>query len=136
MDNNLTRVAFTYLAQEDKVLILQEGGKRAKGLWSLPGGHVDEGESFEQAAIREAMEESGYEITIEKTIYESLISDTDYKGTLGDTDQVEIVIYKGIITGGKMQIDEQALELKWISKEEALLLPHRWDFLKDLINNN
>ena len=136
MPHTFTKVAFTYLTQKDKILMLQEGGKRARGLWSIPGGHVDEGESFEQAAMREAMEESGYEIAIEKTIYESLISDTDYKGTLGDTDQIEIVIYKGIIAGGKMQIDEQALDLKWISKEEALLLPHRWDFLKDLINNN
>ncbi|MDO8603792.1 MAG: NUDIX hydrolase [bacterium] len=29
------------------------------GTWSFPGGKVDEGESFREAAIREAMEETG-----------------------------------------------------------------------------
>lgn len=135
MPNNFTQVAFVYLTQNEKILLLQEGGKKAYGLWSLPGGHVDEGESFEQAAIREAMEESGYKIAIEKIIHQSFISSVDYKGSIGDTDKVEIVIYKGIITGGEMRLDDHALDLKWLLKKEALLLAHRWKFLKDIINN-
>lgn len=132
----MTQVSFVHLTQDDKILLLQEGGRLAMGLWSFPGGHVDEGESFAEAAIREALEESGYKINVENIIYQSIVSNTEYKGSFSDTEEVELVIYKGIITGGDLQLDEQALNLKWLTREEALELPLRWEFLKELILNN
>ena len=136
MEKEITQVAFTYLSKDNQVLLLQEGGRLAKGLWSFPGGHVDAGESFEEAAIREAMEESGYKVELEKIIYKSLITNTEYKGSMNDNETVEIVIFKGNILSGELQIDNQALDLKWFDKDETLKLNHRWDFLKDLIINN
>ena len=41
-------------------------GKRI--LWSLPKGHIEEGESPEQAALREVQEETGIESVIEKSL--------------------------------------------------------------------
>ena len=41
-------------------------GKRI--LWSLPKGHIEEGESPEQAALREVQEETGIESIIEKSL--------------------------------------------------------------------
>ncbi len=35
--------------------------------WEMPGGHVEDGESSEEAAKREFLEEAGYEIEIVKT---------------------------------------------------------------------
>jgi ADP-ribose pyrophosphatase YjhB (NUDIX family) len=42
-----------------KVLLVKRGKPPFKGLWSLPGGGVEPGESMGEAALREAMEETG-----------------------------------------------------------------------------
>ena len=41
---------------------------REKLLWSLPKGHIEEGETPEQAAIREVNEETGIECSIDKSL--------------------------------------------------------------------
>lgn len=131
-----TQTSFVYITEDDKVLLLQEGGRLAYGLWSIPGGHVDPGESFEQAAVREAIEESGYEVKLESELYSATIKNTEYKGSKGDSEEVDIKIFKASTTGGELKLDDQALDLKWMPKEEALKLDLRWAFLKDIIKNN
>ena len=40
-------------------------GKSHAGLWEFPGGKVEEGETAEDAAIRECREELGIELSVE-----------------------------------------------------------------------
>jgi 8-oxo-dGTP pyrophosphatase MutT (NUDIX family) len=46
----------------------QKDATRARLLWSLPKGHIEAGETPEQAAIREVMEETGIESAIEREL--------------------------------------------------------------------
>lgn len=57
------------LIQENKVALI-ERHRAGLDYFVFPGGGVDEGESPEQAAIREAMEELGIEIAIKQKVAE------------------------------------------------------------------
>ena len=57
------------LIQEDKVALI-ERHRAGLDYYVFPGGGVDEGESPEQAAIREAMEELGIDVAIKQTVAE------------------------------------------------------------------
>jgi|SRR5436190_1959407 len=67
-DNVRTYPTRPYLAvsaaifRDDRVLIVRRARPRAHGLYTLPGGGVELGESLEQAVIREVREETGLAI--------------------------------------------------------------------------
>lgn len=47
-----------------EVLLVERSGDPSGGLWSFPGGHLEWGESLEDAARREVLEETGLRITL------------------------------------------------------------------------
>src|SRR3954454_18641079 len=50
---------------ENRILLVRE---RSDGLWTMPGGWADVGDSPSIAAVRETREESGYEVRVTKLI--------------------------------------------------------------------
>lgn len=60
-------VGVIILNNDGKILIQKRKGSHAQK-YSIPGGHLDLGESFEQAAIREMVEELGIKIKDPKVI--------------------------------------------------------------------
>jgi 8-oxo-dGTP diphosphatase len=47
--------------RNSSVLLVQRGKGALVGLWSLPGGHIEPGETAKAAAAREVLEETGVE---------------------------------------------------------------------------
>ena len=45
-----------------KILWIRRGLEPCKGLWAMPAGFMEQGESLQQAAVRELKEETGLEI--------------------------------------------------------------------------
>jgi 8-oxo-dGTP diphosphatase len=56
--------ALAVVLREGCLLLIERGFKPHLGHWSLPGGVIDDGESAEQAAVREALEETGLEVEV------------------------------------------------------------------------
>jgi 8-oxo-dGTP diphosphatase len=50
------------LLRDDKLLLSKRKGSHGEGEYAFPGGHLEFGESFEDCAKRETLEESGIEI--------------------------------------------------------------------------
>ena len=49
---------------KDEVLLVKRGAEPSKGLWSIPGGAVEVGESLAQACAREVAEETGLRVQV------------------------------------------------------------------------
>lgn len=50
------------------ILLVKRDREPAKGLWSLPGGRVEVGESLREALVREVREETGIEVDVDGMI--------------------------------------------------------------------
>ena len=57
---------FAAVFEDDKILLVKE---RSDGLWTLPGGFAEVGESPGEVAVRETFEESGYEVKPVKLLF-------------------------------------------------------------------
>lgn len=64
MENPQVRVGVgVFVFKNGKFLVQRRQGSHGEGTWSVPGGHLEFSESFEDTAHREVEEEAGIEIT-------------------------------------------------------------------------
>ena len=80
--------------------------------WQFPKGHIDQGESAEETALREAGEETGYRARIIKQIP----GEVNYRDANGN--QVNIVYFLAEVEEGEMRA-EKGYSLKWVPLEKA-----------------
>jgi len=108
-------VAGCILQQNGKYLLVQERQQKVYGLWNLPAGHVDEGETIEQAAVREVMEETGYKVNLLEKI-----------GIYHESAERAVKhIFSAEITGGELTVDkDELLDAKWLSYTDVERLNH------------
>ena len=104
------------LVNGDKVLLIRRGHEPAKGEWSVPGGLVNLGETIEQAAARELMEECGIKAEFHKQIdifeYIEQTQDNNIKYHF-----VVIELLASYI-GGHVKASSDAIEARWIGLDE------------------
>ncbi len=84
-------------------------------VWCLPGGGVDPGESFGQAALRETREELGLEVRLTRLV--GLYSRPGWYGA-----GTYVALFAAEITGGSLRLQpEEVLDARWFARAE---LPH------------
>lgn len=56
-----------------RLLLIQRGHDPHRGRWTLPGGRVEEGETLEEAVVREIREETGLDVRVGAVVGRVLI---------------------------------------------------------------
>ena len=65
MSKTIVKSVLGVLFIEGKVVLTK---RRDCPVWVLPGGKIDEGETAEQAIVREVKEETGYDVEVERKV--------------------------------------------------------------------
>ena len=124
-------VAGCILKKDNKYLLVQEKQPKVYGLWNIPAGHVDKGETIETAARREVKEETGYSVKLLEKI-------GIYHESIGRP--VKHVFVAVIIGGNLIPQEDEILDAKWLSYEDIKMLNESgklraswiWDIIKGL----
>lgn len=101
----------------DRILLVQRAKEPSKGKWSLPGGKVELGETFREAARREVLEECGISIEIECLVD---VSDFILKDDDGCTRYHFVLIYVLAARGqGEVRANSESLDVRWFPLAEV-----------------
>ncbi|MFO7807598.1 MAG: NUDIX hydrolase [Candidatus Moraniibacteriota bacterium] len=83
--------------------------------WAAPAGHVDKGESFENAARREAEEEVGLKVGKLKLLAEEFVEWNEcVKGIRGH----DWKVFQAVDWEGEVEINKESKQFKWVKKKD------------------
>ena len=106
---------------EDRLLLVQRKNPPAAGEWAIPGGKIKLGESLQQAAEREIMEETGIQIQARAPIYAFDLIQHHAEGGC-EFHYVVVDVEANYVTGQPRAADD-ATEARWVSAAELETLP-------------
>lgn len=122
--------------RKGKVLLVLRGQQPSQGQWAIPGGSVKIGETLQQAAEREILEETGIVIQAHDPVYtfDAIVKD--------DRDRVQyhyiIVDLVADYVSGVPHAGDDATDARWVGPNELNqlnisgptmdLLQHQFDF--------
>ena len=95
----------------DTVLLVQRARAPFRGLWSLPGGSIEPGESAREAAFRELKEETGITAEIEGVVENVELTATDD----GRPVTWRLAMFYGRYAGGSLQPGSDASDANWVA---------------------
>ncbi len=100
----------------DAVLLVQRGNPPCSHEWAIPGGKVRLGETLQQAAEREILEETGIRISAGEPIYAFDLIET---GANGDVQwHYAIIDLQGEYLGGEVSSGDDATAAGWFRPEQ------------------
>ncbi len=96
---------------QGRLLLIKRGHEPGAGLWSLPGGRIEPGETDAEALVREMLEETGLIVEPGR-----LIGQVRRPGIAGDV--IDIKDYAATVTGGTLRAGDDAADARWVGTEE------------------
>lgn len=99
------------LDDQGRLLLVRRGRPPGKGLWSVPGGKCESGESAGQACIRETLEETG--LTVRPLRHAGRV-----ERATGSGDVFIIDDFVCEVVGGALRAGDDATDARWVSAGE------------------
>ena len=97
--------------EQGRLLVIQRGHDPGAGLWSIPGGRIEPGETDAQALVREMLEETNLQVKVGK-----LIGSVRRPGLGGMV--IDIRDYAATIIGGTLRAGDDAADARWVTAAE------------------
>jgi len=112
-EKRVRATAGAVIERDNKILLVKRNDEPFKDYWSLPGGHIDFGETAEQAITREVKEETGLTFTPTFLHYrDEIYPDINWHG--------EVLFFHGPAEGKETIDQKEIIDIKWFDIEEAL----------------
>lgn len=107
------------VVDDQRVLLVQKRHGPFAGLWGVPGGKIEYGETRVEAARREVFEETGLEIQLGSPIWigEAIAPGTDPQW------HFTLVDFVARPTGGELRAGDDAADARWFTLDEMRELP-------------
>ncbi len=96
------------IVHNSQIVLIKRLNNPYKDCWALPGGFVEYGEKVEDAAIREAKEETGLEVKLEKLVGVYSDPSRDPRG------HTVTVAYIASVIGGELNSNSDAKDAKYV----------------------
>ena len=122
MKNNLPQVGVGAIVfHQERVLLVKRGRPPNAGQWAIPGGRVRFGESLQQAAEREILEETGITIRAREPVYAFDVIQQDENNQC-QLHYVVVDLAADYLSGEPLAGDD-ASDAAWVSADELGSLP-------------
>jgi 8-oxo-dGTP diphosphatase len=99
-----------------RLLLIRRGHAPGAGLWSLPGGRIEPGETDAEALVREMREETGLAVEAGQLI-------GTVRRPTQDGGVFDIRDYAATVTGGTLRAGDDAADARWVTASELAALP-------------
>ena len=119
---NLPQVAVgAVIIKDNRVLLVERKNQPGKGLWAIPGGKVNPGETLQEAAQREILEETGITCRALDPVYVFDYIDRDSAGKIEF--HYVIIDFMAEYVRGEPCAKDDATDARFLSSKEVNALP-------------
>ena len=101
--------------RQGRLLMIQRGHDPGAGLWSIPGGRIEPGETDEQAVVRELLEETNLQVMVGR-----LVGRVRREGPSGTV--IDIRDYAATVAAGTLCAGDDAADARWVTAAELARL--------------
>jgi len=108
--------AETFVSNENAQVCLVR--RSDNGLWALPGGAQDLGETPLQCAVREFLEETGFQIEVTKLVGVFSSNRYEQKTNVNRGREVTHLLFMGELRGGTPTTSVETTEIGWFSEDD------------------